>query len=367
MRFCFVSTQKNVGGGEVLTSSVAGHLLRGGHSVSWIVRGESEVEQRCNAIGMEVLHRLTGRGQNLSDVFAVRRALRRWAPDVVLMNDTHAVPIMGAAIWALPGRRPLRLAMKHTVFPLRSRLKYQLLTDQIICVSKAAQATVVRGGVPERKTSVIYGGSEVPKPEANAARQIRAELGLEQEQSLIASVGNLLDCKGHIDLVRAMGKLGSDSNAVAVIAGEGAERHALEGQIDALGLQGTVRLLGFRDDVEQLLQAADLVVHPSHAEGLSLALIQAQMLSRPIVATAVGGASEVLAADDAELCSSWLARPADPASLAAEIHAALNTIRNPTLRGQLNAKLEVTCQRAHRLFSVAVNSRQLADLVAGLL
>ncbi len=367
MRFCLVSTQDNWGGGEVLLGSVARQFERTGHTVAWITRADCEVAQQVARGGGTILHQTRRRGLNPRDWLAVRYAIRTWAPDVLILNDSHAVPLAGSAAWFSRTVKPLRLAYKHTVFPLRSKLKYQILSDKLICVSEAAKATVVRGGMPDDSVTVVYGGTDIPVAEPNARKTVRAELGLEDHQPLLVAIGSLLGCKGHRDLVAAAQRICSDTNACIAIAGEGEERGRLEKQIAETGVGRHVKLLGYRNDANRLLQAADLVVHPSHAEGLSLVLIQAQMLAKPIVATAVGGAAEVLGCGEPNACSSWIAKPSDPHDLAIQIAAALATLGDEASREPLSRRLDATSRRAKHLFSIEQNSLQLADFAASLL
>ncbi len=364
MRFCLASTQMHWGGGEELLFSLAEELRAAGHSLYWIVRANSEVESRLEPCGSLIVHRLRGRGSNITDCLAVRHLLRNLAPDVVLLNDTHAVPAIGFAAWCCRQPKPLRLAYKHTVFPLRSRLKYRLLTDKLICVSEAAKQVVVRGGLPAEHAVVIYGGVREPQIPAGSRDAVRRELGLSEHQRLLVCVGNLLDCKGHAELVSAISQIGDRcGELLAVIAGEGAERDKLERQITQLGLQNAVRLLGFRDDVPQLLAAADVVVHPSHAEGLSLVLIQSQLLCKPIVATAVGGAAEVMQSDDSSQCTSWIAEAKNATSLAQQIRAALAMQKSDP--SGLQQRLEATAARTRRKFDIRSNALELVEVCAG--
>jgi L-malate glycosyltransferase len=410
MRFCLVSTQECYGGGEVLLTSIADELQKAGHSVGWIARAESQVMSRLADQGSLPLHCLKQRGRNLQDLLAVRRIIKNWSPDILIMNDTHAVVLAGLASAFLGRRRPVRLAYKHTVFPLRSRLKYQLLTDRVICVSKAARERLIRGGMADQHAIVVYGGTTPPTISPDARSRIRSQMGMREDQFLLISVGNLLPCKGHRDLLCALQLLDPQIPLVLGIAGEGAERESLELQVQKLGLQGRVRLLGYREDADQLLQAADLVIHPSHAEGLSLVLIQAQMLMKPIVATAVGGAAEVLGADEHQLycpqpllsstvsCSdkssglacgpelidegpqlatelsgkqlpsaTWVAKPHDPHDLAAQIQRALEKLRDPAAAPAMRLQLEKTAQLAQHRFSLQSNTAQLADVAASLI
>jgi glycosyltransferase involved in cell wall biosynthesis len=85
-------------------------------------------------------------------------------------------------------------------------------------------------------------------------------------------------------------------NTALLIIGDGPLRRELEAQVDELRLTDQVRFLGERPDVPELLSLLDVFVLCSHSEGLSLTLIEASAASLPIVATDVGGNSEVVEA-----------------------------------------------------------------------
>ncbi|MDV5144707.1 glycosyltransferase family 4 protein [Streptomyces sp. SBC-4] len=126
----------------------------------------------------------------------------------------------------------------------------------------------------------------------------RAELGAVDRPLLIA-VGALERGRGYgtlLDAARSWRDL--DPQPLLVIAGEGRERAALQRRITAEGL--AVRLIGRRDDVAELLAAADVAVLPSRREARSLLAQEALRLGVPLVATAVGGVPE-LVGDAAEL------------------------------------------------------------------
>ncbi len=365
MRFCLVSTQEHWGGGEALLAAIGCELTRHGHSVSTIVRQGSEYERRAIDGNALILHATKKRGLNVADWLAIRRVLRQWSPDAVVLNDSHAVPLVGSAVWACRHPRPVRLAIKHTIFRLHSHLKYRLLSDKLICVSQAALQTVLDGGLSSRHAVMIHGGCRPPHPDATARDEVRAEFSLTPDQFLIVAVGSLLGIKGHSELIEAIGSLPLlPRPIVALIAGVGEEESNLQRQIAGSGLSSRVHLLGYRNDAERLLEAADLVVHPSHSEGLSLVLIQAQMLGKPIVATAVGGTREVLAADTPQ-CSAWIARPQNPQSLAECIAAAQAALMQPT--PELTDKLAATAARMRHEFTVETTASKLVELTAQLL
>ncbi|GAB5403471.1 MAG: hypothetical protein Aurels2KO_17020 [Aureliella sp.] len=370
MHFCVFSTQQHWGGGETLLWTIAQQLGALGHQVSWVVRSGSEVADFVDSNGGHIAFQSATRLGGPSAWRQLARAVAEQSPDVLLLNDTHAVVMAASCYLMLPKPRPVRLAYKHTVFPMRSRLKYRWLCDKLVCVSEAARDVVVQGGLSPDRTRVIHGGCPVPiasELDKRGQNNLRDELGIRDDEKLLVSVGNLLDCKGHADLVQAVEKLRERYRVRLVIAGQGQERPSLEKQIRQLGLDGrdsksriTAQLLGYRSDAEALLHAADLVVHPSHAEGLSLVLIQAQMMAKPIVATPVGGAVEVLGAENGDRPGTWLANPRDPISLADAIARALEQLSHS--KQEIGSRLERVAKDTRERFSIQTHASALASL-----
>lgn len=99
------------------------------------------------------------------------------------------------------------------------------------------------------------------------------------------NVGRLHQGKAQMDLLYAFKKVESKMGAVLIIAGEGLMRSKLELTIKTLGLENKVFLLGYRDDITQLLAAADYFVFPSYFEGLPGALIEAIIAKTPVIAS----------------------------------------------------------------------------------
>ncbi len=96
--------------------------------------------------------------------------------------------------------------------------------------------------------------------------------------------------------------------ATLVIAGDGPERARLEARAAERGVD--LRLLGYRPDVEQVLAALDVFVLSSTSEGLSNTILEAMAAGRPVVATRVGGAEEMIA----DGVTGVLVPPSDPSA-----------------------------------------------------
>jgi glycosyltransferase involved in cell wall biosynthesis len=132
--------------------------------------------------------------------------------------------------------------------------------------------------------------------------------------------------------------LASIPGAHVAIAGRGAEEGRLRQIAKDDGSEDRLHLLGVRDDVDALLLAADVFVHPSLSEGLPMAILEAMMASCAIVASRVGGVPEAIQHDETGLLTPasspedlsaavrrLLSSPADRARLGAAARAAATT------------------------------------------
>ncbi len=166
------------------------------------------------------------------------------------------------------------------------------------------QLVVIANGIDEQRIEV---GHQRSRP------SVRTELGLSAEIPVILSVGRLEKQKNYPHLLRAVHLLADHKlDFAALIVGEGSQKVNLQQMINNLSLHKYVRLLGARDDVIDLMNAADCFVMSSLWEGLPMALLEAMMVGLPVVSTAVGAVPEVIQ----DGVSGRLVPPKDPEALA---------------------------------------------------
>jgi glycosyltransferase involved in cell wall biosynthesis len=104
-------------------------------------------------------------------------------------------------------------------------------------------------------------------------------------------------------------------NALLVFAGDGAEMGFLKKQVKTLGITSKVHFLGHRTDIPQLLHFLDVYVQPSLKETFSLAVCEAMMTGRPIVASAVEGLPDLIV----HMQTGLLVAPGNSSTLASAI------------------------------------------------
>ena len=227
----------------------------------------------------------------------------RTRPRIPLLMTRHVMD-EPAHDWRRALRRRLALAAARRV-------------DQIVAVSPAvAHSLATQLDVPLEEIEVIPNGIDLARFEVSGSadsRRLRESIGVEADAPLVLMVGVLREGKGHELLLRSLPPLRELVPGTRIaIAGDGPLREDLRSR--AVEEEGVV-LLGHRSDVPDLLAACDLLVLPSESEALPTVLIEAAAAGRPVVATDVGGISEVVTHGQTGL----LVPPADPAALAGAI------------------------------------------------
>jgi glycosyltransferase involved in cell wall biosynthesis len=140
----------------------------------------------------------------------------------------------------------------------------------------------------------------VPTPgeaDGRTVAAVRHELGIEKEVPLLLSVGRLSSEKGHSDLLFALAGMRVNNPQLrfrSLLVGCGPELDRLQSICRRLGLCDLVAFVGYRADVALLYRISDIFVLPSRSDGSPLALLEAMSVGLPIVATSVGGITEIV-------------------------------------------------------------------------
>jgi glycosyltransferase involved in cell wall biosynthesis len=219
---------------------------------------------------------------------ALRRALRSPGFDVVHAHGLRAGLVAGLAA---PSRLPLVVTWHNA--PLADSRAFRALeravarrADVVLTASPDLLGRAWRAGSRDARLSEVAAPSR-PRSERSAA-EIRAEIGVAPGQPLLLAVARLHRQKG-LDVLLAAAQRWAARRPQPVVAVAGAG--PLEAELRALAARGAapVRFLGPREDVPDLLVAADVVVLPSRWEARALVAQEALAAGRPLVASSVGG------------------------------------------------------------------------------
>lgn len=294
----------NLGGAETLLYNRLKHAVSTnprGYEDTVVVNtlaNASFFTQRIRDLGIQVLEISTP--NPVIGLVELSRLIDRRSPSTVVFHSP-VTSYLEKIKRALGRRGPRLIDVVHstqyrTVYGLAGRALNRF-ADVGIAVSDDVRTSST--GRYYKRTTTLLAGADVEGMRAwiganpDAPSEFRKSLGLPPEQRMAVAVGSLFRNKGHRHLIDAI----SDerlSETCAVIVGEGEEREPLLELARARGIEDRVKLLGRVPDGWRWTAVADVLVHPSHYEGLPVTLMEAAALGTPIVATDVGGANQVL-------------------------------------------------------------------------
>ena len=302
MKIVLVDLSRRFGGADMRVLQLATRL-----PAQWDVRvavlAGSETEARFSREGLK-LHRLCAARRNPQTIVELVRLFGAFRPDIV---DCHNAQ---SQLWGLPAARiagvSVRIATMHSVYEQSEgrgqvwrvavyKGLYRLIgamATQVVSVSETVDKHLAGQGIKAGLRHVIHNGLALGADAAAAPDDID-DGGYDAGDGVkfrIAVVGRLTPVKGHRVLLKALAASRSRLPPfTCLIIGDGPERSDLGARVESLGLSGEVHFLGYRPDVTELVSRADVLCMPSLSEGLPFAALEAALLGKPIVASAVGG------------------------------------------------------------------------------
>jgi glycosyltransferase involved in cell wall biosynthesis len=333
----------DVGGGQLVALQLARAARAAGHDAFFIAPAPGAFVELAQSEGFTVDIVPLRRSFHLRAAWKLRRALVRGKADIL-----HTHTLAGSAAPARVAARSAGVNVithAHAVERLRTqRLPRALvrlldnatvrLTSRVIAVSNDTAQAFIRHGYPPRLVTTIPNGVAIPVDVGRRAPP--ADLGLDEQARIVLCVGRLSALKGQRDLIEAFASVArAEPLARLVLAGaDPAPERPFELLLRRLakhhGIGDAVVFAGHRNDVDVLLDAADVVVLPSHHEAMPMILLEAMARGRPVVATNVGGVPELVEAG----VSGLLVPPGDPRALA---HAVATLLQDPERARELAA------------------------------
>ena len=290
LRIIHTVSSLNAGGMEHFVLRIAQSQQSHGHSASVLaVRGGPLLEY---ARQLRVPVVVPG-GSKATRLLRASLAMGRIQPDIVHSHNPTSLQY-GVLGKVLTGARLVITdhAQGRGIFRVPRDFEWRLADAVIGCSRDTAQKS---GGVGKAaRVVVIHNGVGALEPR-RSRDEVRRELGLGGDEVVGVIVATLGRIKGHDVLLPALAKLKEKgSRCVMLLVGDGPDRAAIEAQARDLRLgPESVRFLGLRADIADLLSASDFFVLPSRTEGLPLSVLEAMACRLPVVATPVGGIPEL--------------------------------------------------------------------------
>ncbi|HEX5852084.1 MAG TPA: glycosyltransferase [Solirubrobacteraceae bacterium] len=302
------------------TLLLTGALGKGEGSFEWLAQRYGASRQVVPGLRPEL-----DPASDLRALVSLVRIIREFRPDIVHTHTAKAGALGRLAAILARGPRPLIVHTYHghvlsgyfgralsAVYRCTERL-LAIKTDRLIGVSDATVRELVELRVaPSHKVRTIPIGLDLERllaVERSDGDAFRAEVGAGPDDVLAVFVGRLAPIKRVDVLIEAVALAHATEPRLRVaIVGDGELRDSLERRVSQLGLSGTMRFLGFREDLPSIAAGSDVAVLCSDNEGTPVALIEAAAAGLPAISTAVGGVADIVTESTGILVASGDAR-----------------------------------------------------------
>ena len=237
----------------------------------------------------------------------VQRVIKAFQPDIFHAHTSTPDGFVGLLLrnkFALPLVVTLR-GSDINVYPYRSRLFFDLTkkvisrADKVIAVSNALKVAAERIGSPQERIAVIYNGCDTKRFtfDSDTRSSLRKRLGIPAKSIGFLFIGHLIKKKGIFELLEAFSSIVRNRvDSYLIFVGHGREMEVLTRKVSDGGIGNRIYFVGTRchEEIPWWLSMSDVLVLPSHSEGLPNVVLEAMACQRPVIATKVGGVPEAV-------------------------------------------------------------------------
>ena len=231
------------------------------------------------------------------DARRLAEILRARSPRLVYVNNqpsSNLEGILAARALGIPALQHARIEAR--LHPFEVRAANEGLCGIIAVSDGVKRGLVVEQGIEPSKCVVIHNGIAIDTAPLLPPAVVRARWGIAEGEVLIGTAGSLVRRKRIADLIGVVAALiaGGGPSIRCVIVGEGPERERLVAEVERHGIADQVVFTGFQPDAISYINALDVFAMPSEREGLPRVILEAMLMAKPVVASAVTGPSELV-------------------------------------------------------------------------
>lgn len=273
-----------------------------GNEVYLVVGSQGKLSDKVSKLGVKVfivesVKRNIDPLNDFESIFKVRKLVKKIKPDIVHLNSSKAGIIGRIACKGIKTKVVFTVHGWSFTDGIPSAFKRKLFrnvekvvsgfTDLFICVSNYDEKIGMRDGVLNTNSNVrvIHNGSKAPR-ENNVNYSVHSPIRL-------VMVARFSPQKDHETLIKAVAKLPKDSYELTFV-GNGETLQYNKKLVSQYGLTNNVKFVGFKDDISEYLINNDIYILSTHYEGLPISIIEAMSYGLPVLATNVGGNSELV-------------------------------------------------------------------------
>ncbi|MEM7084284.1 MAG: glycosyltransferase family 4 protein [Pseudomonadota bacterium] len=304
MKVMHIEAGRHLYGGARQVLYLAEGLKLRGIDCAVVCPAGSEIAARLPHMGIPVFPIPMGGDLDFAVIGRLRKLIADFEPDIIHLHSRRGADWFGS----IAARRfpDIPVIVSRRVDNAESALvvkyKYRLF-DRVVAISSAIRDVLADAGVPAQKLRVVHSAVRTATWERSWDRVAFAKTFFNQTSGsvekrrapVIGMVAQLIKRKGHRFVLEAVPMIRERYPDVRVVFfGRGPEDSRLMLQAQRLGIEQAVTFAGFRKDINHWLGCLNVFIHPPLTEGLGVAVLQAAAASLPIVASRVGGVTEII-------------------------------------------------------------------------
>ncbi|MCL4542209.1 MAG: glycosyltransferase family 4 protein [Deltaproteobacteria bacterium] len=253
---------------------------------------------------------------DINAIFKIRNFLIKYDIDLINFHSSKDQFLGGVASLLIFKKKIVKILTRHVAYKvgfLKGFLIYHFLTDKFIAISDFIRRGLISDvKIDPEKIETIYSpriyNNDDDRTESRRSllegdilsyqsekEDVMCELGVKPGEKVVSIIGRLSKEKGHEILIKAAELIIRTRNDIKfVIIGEGELYGYVTGLINKKGLKEYFIISGFKKDIKKFIAASDLIIVPSGLEGMGSIIIEACALKKVVIASDVGGISEII-------------------------------------------------------------------------
>ncbi|MBX7225975.1 MAG: glycosyltransferase family 4 protein [Chitinophagales bacterium] len=297
LRITHISTAETWRGGEQQIAYLTKYL--NGKTIQILYCPENAILNTKVEDNIQIVHFTKNSSLSIKAAKKLYKNEQRTPSNIIHCHDSHAhnIYLLSSLIFGLKTPAVITRRIERPITSIISKYKYNYpRIEKIACVSEAVKRMLQPSIKSSSTLLTIHSGIDIDKFKQNKAVNIlRKEFSLPEDSFIIGNIGALTDQKDHQTFIKTAKEIIRQiPHTYFFIAGEGELKEILLNQITQENLKDHVFLLGFRNDIPDLLNAFDIFLFTSIFEGIGTTLLDAIAANVPIVSTNVSGIPEII-------------------------------------------------------------------------
>lgn len=368
LRILLLTTHMNLGGIAVYVLSLAKGLTERGHKVSVASCGGNLVDLVQSYGAKHITVNIKTKSEISPKIFFARREIIRIIKKrgIQIIHAHTRVTQVLAKLVSKKTATPLVTTCHGFFKPRLFRKIFPCWGDRCIAISEAVREHLVNDfKIKKENITVVHNGVEIERfsPDRFDTRsrdKFKKDYGLKNNVPVIGTIARLSSIKGQHYLILAMKNiLAVNPDVQLLLVGDGPEKDRLLRQVKKIGIEKNVFFAPSTLDTSVPLSVMDVFVFPSISEGLGLAIIEAQAMGLPVVASDVGGIYTLVK----DGVNGFLVHPGKPGTLA---RAILRLLRNKNLASEMGRRAREQVKDRFTLKQMVDSIEQLyQDILTG--